>query len=369
MYKPLLLKILKIIILISTIICLYYVVTSAILYIYPFICAVILSLFINPIVTFLHEKVKIPRFLATIITLMFIFLFIVGIVFLIIAEVLQGTAYLAEQIPHHFVHLMAAIDLLFVEKISPLFDKLATLFNTLDPAQQRKILEELETFIEFIATSGASLLKNFFLKIPSFLSVIPHSMTIIFFMLLATVFITKDWYSLQEICNTYVPASIRRYGTELSIHFKDAILGYMKGQLLLICISSIIILIGLWIMNIKHALTIVLFAAIIDALPLVGTGIIFIPWIVYLFLTGHFPMTIHLSVLFMIVTIVRQLIEPKVLSSSIGVNPLLSLVVLYVSFQLWGITGVFLAPVILVLLYVCHEAKMFHRLWAFINEQ
>ncbi|HLR79084.1 MAG TPA: sporulation integral membrane protein YtvI [Bacillota bacterium] len=367
MYKHLLIKVFRCSILVGVIVGLYFLISSVILYVYPFICAVIISMCINPIVTFLQLKVKIPRFLATLMTLVIIFFFIIGIIFLIITEIIQGTTYLAEQIPNYFAGFVTSFNTIVLEKLSILVDKFASFFQTLNPIQQQRMIDELEQFTASLTASGASLLKSFFLNIPEFLTVIPHSITILIFMTVATFLITNDWYALKKIVNQYLPKSIREYSMSLSVHFKKAIVGYVKGQLILICISATIIFIGLVILQVKHALTIVFFAAIVDALPLLGTGLIFVPWIGYLFLTGNFPMTLYLSFLYMIVIVVRQVIEPKILASSIGINPLLGLFVMYISIQLWGVIGLFIAPVILIIVYVFNRAGIFHRLWNFIN--
>src|SRR5699024_2619352 len=145
----------------------------------------------------------------------------------------------------------------------------------------------------------------------------PHLITILIFMTVATFLITNVCYALKKIVNQYLPNSIREYSMSLSVHFIKAFVGYVKGQLIFICILVSIIFIGLVILQVKHALSIVFFASIVYALPLLGTGLIFVPWIGYLFLTGNFPMTLYISFLYMIVIVVRQVIEPKILASSI----------------------------------------------------
>src|SRR5690625_6811556 len=82
-------------------------------------------------------------------------------------------------------------------------------------------------------------------------------------------------------------------------------------------ISSCIILLGLFILKIEHALTIALLIGFVDVLPLIGTGLVFIPWIGYLFITNDYFLTIGLSLIYMVVVISRQFIEPKILSAHI----------------------------------------------------
>src|SRR5699024_11772802 len=75
---------------------------------------------------------------------------------------------------------------------------------------------------------------------------------------------------------------------------------------------------GLLVLRIDYALTITCFIAIIDLFPFIGTGILFIPWILYMFMTAEYAMVIGLSILYMYVIVQRQLLEPKIRAASVG---------------------------------------------------
>src|SRR5690625_3883321 len=181
MYKHLLIKVFRCSILVGVIVGLYFLISSVILYVYPFICAVIISMCINPIVTFLQLKVKIPRFLATLMTLVIIFFFIIGIIFLIITEIIQGTTYLTEQIPNYFAGFVTSFNTIVLEKLSNTVVKFTSLFQTLNTNQQKHMIDEFEQFTTPFTAAGASLTKSFFLTIPEFFTVTPHSITILIF--------------------------------------------------------------------------------------------------------------------------------------------------------------------------------------------
>ena len=79
----------------------------------------------------------------------------------------------------------------------------------------------------------------------------------------------------------------------------------------------------------------------VDFIPYIGVGTVFIPWILYQFFTEQFMLTIQLSILYIIVIIARQILEPKILASSIGIHPLIALIILFIGIQSFGILGVF----------------------------
>src|SRR5690625_7405076 len=83
----------------------------------------------------------------------------------------------------------------------------------------------------------------------------------------------------------------------------------------------------------------------VDLLPFIGTGTVFIPWVGYLFLIGHYSLTIHLTLLYMFILVTRQILEPKILATSIGVTPLAALFTLFISIQIWGVLpGIIISP-------------------------
>ena len=128
-----------------------------------------------------------------------------------------------------------------------------------------------------------------------------------------------------------------------------------------------IILIGLFILRVDYAVTIALITGFVDLLPYVGTGLIFVPWIIYQAITGNIGLAIGLAVLYVVVLVQRQLMEPKVLSSNIGLDPLATLIALFIGFKLIGFLGLIVGPVALVILTTLHRANVFRDLWTFIK--
>src|SRR5699024_5390579 len=160
---------------------------------------------------------------------------------------------------------------------------------------------------------------------------------------------------------------VHSYLLEIHFHFKKALTGFMKAQFILIFITMLIIFAGLSLLKVDHAVTIALLAALVDLFPYIGTGIIFIPWAVYLFITGNYSLTIGLTLLYMFIIIVRQFLEPKILSSNIGLHPLAVLIVLFISMQLWGVSGIIIAPILVVVGIVLFQTEIFHKVLMFIK--
>src|SRR5699024_4769605 len=155
--------------------------------------------------------------------------------------------------------------------------------------------------------------------------------------------------TLKQSLQKLVPSKMNATGKNLLTQLKKALSGFFKAQLILITITAGSIYIGLLIVGIDHALTIALLAAGVDLLPYIGTGII------YLFFTGNYALTISLAFIYMFITIIRQLLEPKILSVNVGLHPLAALIALFIGLQLWGVIGLIIAPILLVILNVFYQ--------------
>lgn len=334
--------------------------------IYPFIIALIIAIAINPVVGMLERKWKFPRTLAVLTTLILLIGIFTGLITLLIAEIVAGASYLATVVPEHVATLIRYLEKLFASQVIPFYNKLAGMFQSLDSGQKDTIMNSIDETGGRITESVTAFLQNFFLNLPGLVSWIPNAATVIIFSLLATFFISKDWHRLTALANRLLPGKVKSSGTRVFADLKKALFGFVKAQITLISITLVIVLVGLLILRVNYAITIALILGLLDLLPYLGTGTVFVPWIIYEAVTGNFGLAIGLGILYTVVIVQRQLMEPKILSSNIGLNPLGTLISLFVGFKLIGFLGLILGPVTLVLLTTLHNANVFRDIWAYI---
>ncbi len=234
-----------------------------------------------------------------------------GFLILVVSELIQGTAYLAEHVPSYFQQLMHIFRNLLDKHLLPLYEKFSSFFHSLSSDQQTRIHEHANHLINQWANNATAVLQNVLMQIPGTLAQLPGYAAIFLFIIMAAFFMTSDWPSLIQTWKKMMPENVLTASRTLQFHFKTAICGFIKAQFLLITITAVTIFIGLAAAGINHALTISMFAAILDILPVIGTGAIFIPWIAYSFLTGSYSMTTTLAILYAIVIVQRQLLEPN----------------------------------------------------------
>jgi len=335
--------------------------------IYPFLIAFIIAFFIHPVVQFLEERARLNRSIATFFVLVILLSLIIGLFTFIIAEIIQGTTYLATVVPEHFQKLVLYLEAFMTKQLFPIYHSMAQMFQSLDINQQETILSNIQSFGEHVGSNTSAFLKDSLERIPMLLSWFPNTATVLIFSLLATFFISKDWNRWKRQISKILPARAKQSSFAVFAELQKAFFGFLKAQLTLISITTLIVLLGLIFLNVNYALTIAILIGLVDLLPYVGTGLIFVPWIIYLTFSGSLPTAIGIGVLYVIVLIFRQIIEPKILSYTIGIDPFFTLVSLFIGFKLFGFIGLMIGPVTLVLLKTLYTVGVLEEIWAFIK--
>ncbi|WP_168121679.1 sporulation integral membrane protein YtvI [Paenibacillus sp. HB172176] len=136
---------------------------------------------------------------------------------------------------------------------------------------------------------------------------------------------------------------------------------YLKAQAKMISITFVVILAALLALGVDNAFITAVVAAIFDVLPLLGVSTLFIPWIIYLFIVGKTSLAIWLSVLLLLVILARQILEPKITGDSLGVSAFTMLAFMIISLSLFGVAGVIISPILVILLKSLYDQGYFHR--------
>ncbi|MGB8001351.1 MAG: sporulation integral membrane protein YtvI [Anaerobacillus sp.] len=333
---------------------------------YPFVIALFLAFLINPMVDLLERKGKIPRPLAVALSILFLVGVLAAFIALLINEIVQGVVYIADVLPGNFEEIVLFVEDLFVSHVMPLYNQLEELFKDLNKDQQTTVIDNIQSIGTTITAAVTNILQSLVEGIRSFIVSLPTILTVLVFSMLATFFISKDWYKFINWLKKKVRIDIQKSISKVYVDLRRALFGFLKAQLTLISMTAVIVLVGLLILRVDYAITIAIIIGLVDLLPYLGTGAIFVPWMIYSFLIGNYGLTIGLSILYGIVVIQRQVMEPKVLSSNIGLDPLATLIALFVGFQVFGFIGLIIGPVLLVVLKTLYHANVFKDFWRYI---
>ncbi len=334
--------------------------------IYPFLIAWFIAYLLNPLVRLLQRRAKFPRWAAVTFSLLLFLSISTGIVYFLINRLINEISYLSKIINTHIERWVNDIitfvnsDLLqnFIAQLNIFYQQNENYKNTLDNSINSfgdKVTGYISSFVHFVVNS-----------VISFITSLPSLAVVMLVAILAAFFISKDWNKLIERAGRLFPDRIKNPSRKIWKDLQKALFGYLRAQLVMISLTACVVIIGLWIIGVDYAVTIGLFIGFIDLLPYLGTGAAMVPWIIYSFITGDVELGIGLSVLYAIIVVVRQLVEPKVLASSIGLNSLATLFALFIGLQLFGVLGLIIGPATMVILLAFQRAGVFRDLKNYI---
>lgn len=174
---------------------------------------------------------------------------------------------------------------------------------------------------------------------------IPSVLLFLVMTLLAAVYISCDYEKLARFCREHLPRRISGFFARLSRHGTRTVKQYLRAYVLLMAITFFLLLTGFLILGVSYPAGLALLVALVDVLPVLGVGTVLIPWALISFCTGNLFWGIGLTVLYIVVVVLRQILEPRIVGASIGLHPLLTLFSMYVGLKLFGIGGLVLFPI------------------------
>lgn len=309
----------------------------------PFLVAFVLSLMLEPIIRFIMRKTKFTRRTSSIIVFIVAIAIIVGLLVWIITTLFSEASNLLSNLNS------------YIDTGYSLFQNLISKFDL----SRFNIPEEVMNIIQ---NSGMEFLdavtewaKGALTKVIDFITSVPTLGMYCGISLIALYFMCVDKIYMIDQLEHHLPETwVKKIGVHLKALVKS-LGGYLKAELILVVISFFISLVGLYIFyflgwNIEFPLIIALGIAFVDALPIFGSGTVMIPWAGILAFSGDIKLAIGIFALWCLMSIVRQLIEPKIVSGQIGIHPIFTLIAMYTGFKFIGIWGLLLGPIVLIIL-------------------
>jgi sporulation integral membrane protein YtvI len=315
-------------------------------YIVPFIIAYFFASIIEPVVKFIENKLRIPRKIGTV----FSILFVLGIIGSIIGFLISR---LIKEIKAVYLNLEINMDTI-TEFFNRIIDKVNDIFIQL-PDQITDLLSKgLQDF--------ANNLQSILGKIVDWLQAsieaamyLPQILIFIIVTLLATYFMSSDKNTIIRFLDVQIPTDWLDKTKSITKNVFTALFGWMRAQLILTSITFSELLAGFLIIGIDNALLLAIIISLVDVLPVLGAGTVLIPWSIINLILGNAKLGLSTALLYVIILFVRQLIEPKVLGKQIGVHPLFTLAGMYIGLKLWKVPGMFIGPLAIVSLKYIFE--------------
>lgn len=322
----------------------------------PFIIAGIIALLIEPQVRFFQQNFKMSRKLSSFVSLI-IFLLVFGtIIFFIIYKIVIELVTLSYNAPKYFKSLDLNNEMQYWANLSQKF------YLSIPPEAANLIQNRLNEAIDTMSGHVSNFISSTLSFVLDFIRLLPESFVFIIITIISTYFISSDKNKIRDFIFKQFPESWAPKIRGLKSDLIFAFIGFLKAQLILIMVSILIASIGLTILKVKYSLTIGTMIGIAELIPVVGTGLIFVPWIIFELLSKNIYLAIGLFAVFILGVIVRHLIEPKIIGVQIGIYPLVALISIYIGLHIFGVFGMILGPIIVIILKNLNKSGVIH-LW------
>lgn len=231
-----------------------------------------------------------------------------------------------------------------------IFDSVEQIAYKMDPKLFSLLVSFEEPISEHISSLIASLSAAAMSFVSNFASSLPGTFVKIIIAVISTFFISADYQTITGFCLDQLSGKART----LFLHIKEYIIGTLfvcvRSYALIMCITFSELSIMLSVIKLQHAIPIAAFIAVFDILPVLGTGGIMIPWGLYSLLKGDILLGIELLFIYLIVTIIRNIIEPKIVGGQLGLHPVVTLASMTLGLRFAGGIGLFGFPILLSLL-------------------
>ncbi len=320
---------------------------AVIKYLFPFLVGGIIAWSVQKPSRFLSEKLRIKRgYLSA---------------FLSVAIYLATGFLLAFLVYRLVKFLVGFADLLpsWFDKLSGVLGEIQSKYSNIFSLLPEKFAETADALIgnAFADISGkiGSLISDFVSgiakKTPSFF--ISSIVTLV-----ATCYIAKDFEQLLRFCRNLLGKSIANKVSKIKNIFVGSVLKLLKGYSILSLIAFCELYLGFLIIGVEYPFILALFIAIVDILPVIGTGTVMVPWAVISALLGNVSLSLSLAVLYIITVVVRNFSEPKIIGMQIGINSLFTLIFMFAGLKIMGVGGLILFPVIFIVTIKYYKDEM-----------
>jgi len=261
--------------------------------------------------------------------------------------VLKLSANVAPSIGNFFLQLPS----IYTEQILPAMQDVYQELSGIMMEHNPDVVLEMESIFDQILLKIGSVISNssgsIIKSISSYAAAVPGIVVKIIITIISSYFIAGDYEHIIFFILGLLPEPKRTKFVSLMDQLKIMLGIFIRSYLLLMVITFVELSIGLSLNRIPYAILIALGIAIFDILPILGTGGVLIPWIIIAAVLGNYGMAIGILITYLVITIVRNFLEPKLVGQQIGLHPLATLISMFVGARLFGIVGLFGFPVIL----------------------
>lgn len=305
----------------------------------PFIIGFVLAFVAKPAVSGLCKVTRMNRKLAGVIVILLEYALVALLIWGVGSKIGGSLRDLFTKLPEYY-------DTSLLPFLNSVTEWLEDFASRISP----ETLEQIYAMIENTADS----LRDYVLKFSSGMlsglagvtAKIPFFFISFVFTILASILISMDYKSIMQFIKRQLPPKAQLFLTDAKQQIGKTVIGYLRAYLIIWVMTFTELSIGLSILRVENAAGLAALIALADILPIIGTGGILIPWACFALITKSYYLAIGLIVLYLIIVAVRNLTEPKIIGDQLGLNPLVTLLAIYLGYRIMGFSGMIIFPIV-----------------------
>ena len=345
---------------------------------FPIVCAFFIATVLQKPKNFLTRKTFFKKGAASVISLFALIFVIISLVTLIgvraVSEISGFIDYITIQIQHIDV-LVTNIEnavMNFIEGLPAFLSETLTESVTTIFTQIREYLAGQSTELtDSITGSLGSAFSFSWITTPlsgviSTAKQIPSILIAVVITLVASCFMTSDYDEIMGFVKRQFPKEKRKDLSRAKVLLKSTLSKMAKAYALIMTVTFTEMFIGLSILKLagiyssNYAVIIAIVTAFVDIIPVLGTGTVLIPWAIYNLIVGNYALAIGLAVIYAVITVIRQIVEPKLVAGQLGLSPVVTITSLYLGLKIFGVLGMIIAPILVTMLKVLNDEGIIH---------
>lgn len=306
-------------------------------YLFPFVVGIIVALAVQKPALKIAEKVKAKNGNVAALLSFLLYLSVAAIASFLVYRVIVSAIGLADYLPSFFEKMS--------HKINEIGEKYSYFFERVPKEMRIWIKTLIGEATQNTITSIGGLITD---TVSGLVKKLPLLFISGIVTLVASCYIAKDFESLKNFIKSVIGDKFAIKVIRIKKIFLGSVFKMVKGYFVLSIITCAELYIGFLILKINNPLTLAILIAFVDLLPVLGTGVIMVPWTFILALSGNYTLAVGLGILYIITVVVRNFSEPKIIGRQLGVNALFTLVTMFLGLKLLGVLGLILFPIIFI---------------------
>ena len=317
--------------------------------IFPVLLAIFIANIAEPTVFTISKQTKIKRPICSFVTILFIIIILSGIIVSISLTLFSNIDYFLNKIP------------IIIEKANDCFIEI---IKKSDKTVLEKAVEYGYNIFNRYALDleNSKLIDNALNFLTGFITVIPSLIFNILITFILSIFISSSLPQIKDFIKAKTNKSIQNLISNTKKCVINMLKIYFKSYTLIMLITFIELSVAFFVFEIKPAITLAFVISLVDILPVFGVGTVMIPWGIILILYKKVSKGILIFAIYAVITTIRQIIEPKIISQSIGLPAVVTLPIMFIGLKVFGVIGLFLLPMLVTIIYDLYKKGCFNFL-------